>query len=115
MPFDAAPFALAGAPELANIPKSKPLTIRRIQRIVRCAQAHGLLAMDHAAEIRSDPRMYSEVSTSRYVSPHRAVDTFLGSPDNRRSSCPCNLRGSATRFYLQDLNKICIGRSSATL
>jgi hypothetical protein len=85
--------------DLADIDRTKPLTVKNVKRIVRATHAAGLLAMDHHLELKRgfDP------DTCIYLSPHGAVDAFLGSQN--RDSCPCCFRGRA-RSHLYELNNL---------
>src|ERR1700687_3066167 len=73
--------------DLADIARTKPLTVKNVKRIVRATRAAGLLAMDHHLELKRgfDP------DACIYLFPHGAVDAFLGSQN--RDSCPCCFRG----------------------
>jgi hypothetical protein len=96
MPLDA-----MTADPLADIDRTKPLSIHDTKRIIRAARAAGLLAMDHAAEFRELVNR-----TMPYLTPHGAVDAFLG-PENRGSSCPCRLLASSRLFldHIDDLHR----------
>jgi hypothetical protein len=91
MPFDATSYDT-----LADIDKTKPLSVESVKRIVRAVRDARLLAMDHVEELRG--RFYSYPDRMPYFTPHRAVDAFLGA--DARSSCPCNLKGDARRFLV---------------
>jgi hypothetical protein len=78
---------------LADIDKTKPLSIAHIKRIVRAARAAGLLAMDHPEELRCSRDLHRETP---YMSPHGAVDAFLA--PTFRDSCPCNFRAQSHGF-----------------
>jgi hypothetical protein len=85
---------------LADIDKTKPLSIADMKRIVRAARDAGLLAMDHATEFyRRDG--FQNWRDSPYLSPHGSVDAFLGLEN--RSSCPCNF-SSQTHGFLERIN-----------
>ena len=96
MPFDSAPRR----DDLADIDRRKPLSITSIRRIVGAARAAGLLAMDHVTELRL---IVPPPDVCPYLTPHGAVDAFLGVPN--RGSCPCNVRGDA-RGFLERLNNV---------
>src|ERR1700680_1101773 len=88
--------------DLADIDRTKPLTVKNVKRIVPATRAAGLLAMDHHLELKRgfDP------DPCIYLSPHGAVDAFLGSQN--RDSCPCCFSGRARRhlYYLNNLHRI---------
>jgi hypothetical protein len=88
MPLDAMTYDT-----LADIDPYTPLSVRSVKRIVRAARGAGILSMDHAIEYRGG---FEAPASSPYLSPHGAVDAFLG-PHNR-ASCPCNMDGPAHRL-----------------
>jgi hypothetical protein len=112
MPLDATTYNVPDRDTLADIDKTKPLTVESVRRIVRAIRAAGLLAMDHVEELRG--RFYRYPERMPYFTPHSAVDAFLGA--DARSSCPCNLKGDARRFLVElgDLHRhILFYRASA--
>jgi hypothetical protein len=102
MPFDAATRVYTSPVQdtLADIDKTKPLSIPHIKRVVRAARAAGLLAMDHPEELRCTRDLNRETP---YMSPHGAVDAFLDT-DNR-SSCPCNFN-SRSHGFIERINNL---------
>lgn len=86
MPLDSAPKA---TDDLSDIDITKPLSITSLKRILHAAWDAGLLAMDH-------PHSFRNIRLTPYMTPHRALDAFLGV--NRSDSCPCRFAGRARRF-----------------
>ena len=103
MPRDTSPVAL----EITLDPPARPpLTVLDVIRIVADARKRGLLLcdnIDHAPNDAANLYAFSrEVDGITYVSPHGAVDAYLGI--KRKASCPCNPIGSAKpSYYLSSL------------
>jgi hypothetical protein len=97
MPFDAAIGLVDDT--LADLDRTKPLSVASIKRIVRAVKVSGLLAMDHVWSMSQ----VGPLDVCPHFAPRGAVDTFLGTTN--RSSCPCRLASNSHEF-LEELNNL---------